>query len=390
MHDGFLFKEMEKDEIKKQTSLKIIKPKTQLSKEQQAFNRLTKRIENLEKEIIDRTERYRRFSILYAKEVAPLRTEKAESCIKLAKALSEASKYTKFTRTKLEDIRETILSLLENSFREVEPDQEVKNLYDKWSPASYEEEETYQKEEIKDHIQEMIDSAFGVDIDMEDFDHTLKGIEKLREKLFAELEEKEKKRKSSKKTKKQLEYEKKEKLQNELKKKGIRDIYITLSKLLHPDTELDPAVKLQKEEIMKKVTTSYKNKDLLSLLKLEIEWVHKENEHLDKISSETMQMYSNILKEQIAKLEMQLRSLSLDPRFANIADLANCNDAVASYSISREGEQLRQAISKYKALASEFEKPVSKPKILKFVENYLKEYSEIKLQNIMSMFREQW
>lgn len=42
--------------------------------------------------------------------------------------------------------------------------------------------------------------------------------------------------------------------------KNIRSIYIALAKVLHPDTEADETLKAEKEEIMKKVTSSYEGR----------------------------------------------------------------------------------------------------------------------------------
>ena len=46
---------------------------------------------------------------------------------------------------------------------------------------------------------------------------------------------------------------------------------MSLAKMLHSDLETDETLKLEREELMKKVTAAYQDKDLNTLLKLEIE-----------------------------------------------------------------------------------------------------------------------
>lgn len=384
VEQGFLFEDMTEPE--KSVSLKITsKNKKILSKEQQAFNRLTKRVETLEKEMILQNEKLTKLNIFYSKEVAPLLSEKAQNDMKLAMTLGNATNFIKFTKTKLDDLTNIILDLCDSAFREIPATPEMETFYDEWSKGSYKDEVEKQKNEFKDELQDLMQDICGVDIDMDEFDDNPESFARLAEKFEDEIRAK--KQKKVKKNKKQLQREEEEKSEAETKKKSIRNIYITLSKLLHPDTELDPKLKAQKDEIMKKVTVAYKNKDLTALLKLELEFVHKESEHLDKITEDNLRIYISALKEQVKNLEQEIYMARANPRYHEVAEVVSLPENAAFFSLSKKAKTIKSENNKILAQITEFEKPHPKKPILAFIEKYFAAHSQhISFDSIMESF----
>ncbi len=109
-----------------------------------------------------------------------------------------------------------------------------------------------------------------------------------------------------------------EKKQQPLQKKEMGTIYKQLAKEIHPDLEQDPKKKAEKVELMKKLTTAYKEKDMHTLLSLEIS-ITGSREHSD----EKLKIYNNTLKTQIRQLHMKLNTLHLQHPYAPIADIAH-------------------------------------------------------------------
>ena len=68
-----------------------------------------------------------------------------------------------------------------------------------------------------------------------------------------------------------------QKLQEEQTLKSMREIYLELVMELHPDRETDETLRVQKEERMKQLTEAYKQKDLASLLMMQISWLQEES-----------------------------------------------------------------------------------------------------------------
>jgi hypothetical protein len=79
-----------------------------------------------------------------------------------------------------------------------------------------------------------------------------------------------------------------------------------LAKILHPDTEKDEKLKLEKEETLKLVTVAYQNKDLMQMLKIQMKWVNAHEGLLSKADDVTMAAYARLLKDQVEQLEEDL------------------------------------------------------------------------------------
>ena len=75
---------------------------------------------------------------------------------------------------------------------------------------------------------------------------------------------------------------------------------------------------IEKEELMKKVTIAYDNKDLTTLLQLEMQWIYKEQNAA--LSAEKLRVYIEVLREQVNELEVQKYSFYHHPRFQPIFD----------------------------------------------------------------------
>lgn len=118
-----------------------------------------------------------------------------------------------------------------------------------------------------------------------------------------------------KQTQAQKEKERKRLEQEELKNRNIKVLYKQLAKVLHPDLETDPRLKLHKEEWMKRLTSAYKNGDLRDMLLLEMEWLGEESANLVAAGEEKLRVYCQVLKEQIAELRQQTAQLIREPQY---------------------------------------------------------------------------
>lgn len=121
-----------------------------------------------------------------------------------------------------------------------------------------------------------------------------------------------------KKTKKEMLKEEKAYELEKLKSKNINSIYKRLAKELHPDLEQDPALRAEKEGVMKRLTKGYENSDLLEILKIESEWFSRLEQDIEAINEETVKIYNSILKDQIKELEKEISIICLHPRYMDI------------------------------------------------------------------------
>lgn len=175
--------------------------------------------------------------------------------------------------------------------------------------------------QMKDDIRDKLKKKFGIDVDLSDIDMTLSQDE-IMWRLFQSIDKAAENQKSTQKktnpSKKMQEKEQKRLAFEEMQKKSLNSIYKELSRVLHPDLEQDSEKKIWKEELMKKLTISYKNKDLYTLLILETEWINRSTEQIQLQSDEQINLYNSMLKEQQKTLQHTIDTLFLNPKYIPI------------------------------------------------------------------------
>ncbi len=104
----------------------------------------------------------------------------------------------------------------------------------------------------------------------------------------------------------------------EARKRTVVSIYKQLAKVLHPDLEQDPALRERKHTLMQDLTKAYREGDLHTLLRLELEWISREEGDLARLGDEKLGIYIELLEEQVGELEAEIRDLPYTPRFAAV------------------------------------------------------------------------
>lgn len=351
-------------------ALKIVAKGPQaLSKNQQLFNKLTKRIETLEAEIINENENLSQLLEIHNKEISPLQTKIAHLRVKLAVALSEAIPENKFTKKQVDRIREVIVEQCEDAFRYIEPDPQQEAFYDNWAEISYKESTKLKAEATKEMFADSMRSKFGMDVDIDSFDHSPEGFARFHAKMKDQFEQSQQEQKQTEpqKSKKQQVIEDSMLSEESMKVKTLRSIYIALAKVMHPDTEADEFLKAEKEEIMKHVTAAYEQKNLSALLKLEIEWVHKTSEHLEKLTNGQLKIYILALRQQVTELESELFTMSHHNRYAAISGYSRFPFKKAIFFIKKAKSDLKNIFLNLKDINSSFRRTMTKKQILQII-----------------------
>ena len=305
------------------TDLTITNKKQQpLNKQQQAFNKLVKKIEQLRMKIKKTSETLDKQLDFYTKEINPEElklVEKTKDLVKLYYDIHQNKKFLTQQEKKL--IKEMMAAELDFILSmESNPDDELKAIYQFANGETYEDSIKEQFEEMKGEMESMFNS-FGMDIDLSDIDPET-GQEELARRLKMMQEELQNKQeqnnwqdKPRKKTVKQLEKEEKGRKMEEARNKNISTIYRQLAKAFHPDLEQDVEKKAEKEVLMKQLTSAYEANDLHTLLKLELEWIHREEEHVNELTNEKLTIYNAVLKEQVQELEQERFMILQHPRY---------------------------------------------------------------------------
>lgn len=295
-----------------------------LSKNQEAFNKLTKRIEKLQKDIETKQLQLDLAMKLYGTEVQVSKTKITTQRRELIIVLWENYSTKKLAKPDQRSLKQIIREHLQFLLMELgaEPDADIKKIFEQLEGDNYDEMLELEKEMAR---ADMVEELRKMKVDLTDFDTNdgealakkwYETRQKLYEKRIEMNDQFENQHASKKKSVGQIEAERLQHEVDEMKKKSISIIYKQLAKLFHPDLEQDEERKLEKEILMKELTVAYEAKNLHALLTLELRWIHKENEHLEALTEEKLAVYLQILKEQAQELEYEKNELIQHPQYA--------------------------------------------------------------------------
>lgn len=343
-----------------------------LSKKQQAFNRLTQRIESLKQDIREDSSKLDILMELYGDEIAPQYPRIAESRIKLAKVLARATERISFSSRHYNAIGEAIVSLCEEAFGDIDINAELEEFYDRWAEDSCRAKFNQQLHRAKEMFADMMRDRYDVYIDVEDIEDSTEGFAQFKQRMKVQIEQERQHfwQECHQRSKRQRQKEMAKKAEEELKQYSIRTIYIALAKVVHPDGEMDDVARIEKEEMMKRVIAAYEQQDMQTLLALEMEWIYKITENLQQLTDEKLQVYLDVLKQQADDLEKEKVELLHSPKYGAVAAYSSMPLNIAQSRILRDKRELKDYNSWLMAATSAFRRPDAKHSIMEFVAAY--------------------
>jgi hypothetical protein len=314
-----------------------------LSKNQIAFNKLIQEIESTEANIEATQQKLQSLLEYFMSHYDTSIQDFAKRQYELATLLSSKADSYKLSKQRYEKLRELIVLLCENCFEQSQATQEQISFYEYWAESNSRFQ--HHSEEIPDDPTE--NTSDNWEETTHHYDWQDAGSKKGR-----------------KKSKKQANKKEKE----EVQQRSLRSIYIALAKLLHPDTETDEVLQHQKQEVLKLVTVAYDQKDLKTLLRIELEWVHKTNAQLDRLSDEKLRIYVAALRQQLKELKSELEDLYRKPQYSQVSDLAQMPEKAANTHINNLKTDLKSRIDYLKQTQTYIRNIDSKGEFADFVD----------------------
>lgn len=323
--EGDLFGERPEAKSSKERGLIIgASTKAPLTKAQQAFNRLIKKIEKLRQSIDKETERLNRDLALYSVQIHPLEVKIVEQRKQMVRRLYPFLGCREIPgRKQREVLREVLLNHLDQIASEEGElkDEDLTAIRDAITesmpqpPQDADEDEAF-LEDLKERAAADF-KDMGVEVDLSKFRPGM-SPEELFE-MLAEMEAQVKAGQTSEgkeqKARKETKTAARARMEEELRQRDLGSLYKQLAKMLHPDLEADPTLRTEKEAAMKELTTAYKRKDLHAILRLELEWISREQADVSRLTEEKLRVYNGILREQVDELESRLFEVPHHPRF---------------------------------------------------------------------------
>ena len=362
------------------TSVRIVtQQEKQLSKNQRTFNQLIEEVELLHNTIKNEGHRLEQLLQEYGKKL-PQEKKFAALQISIAASLDNAADNMRLSLRQTESVRKVIVWFCRQSFRRDEPTPDGIALYNKWAETTFEEEQQQLEIQRKELIAAEMKSRYGVDIDPAEIDLSPEGLARLQERIRHLAEEKHAAEGAAEaekpRTRKQQEREQKQKAKETEKLKSLRGIYLSLAKMLHPDTATDATEKLRKEEPMKKVAAAYRDKNLQALLALELEFVATESNRIQSLADDKLKVYIASLKEQVSALRTELYRTRNNARFASISDLVNLPPKTAEIELQTKAKQIKILITEAERARKFLQGNADKKSVMGFV-NSMEEDIEI-------------
>ena len=280
-----------------------------LSKGQQAFNKLIKQIEKKRVQLTDWETTIPLYQQKYASELLPLVVNLMDMQVKLLHSLDRASDHKEIKKSERDMITSLIIELA-GELLSSRDDKELKAVYNKHSHSDYDKKKAANIKGMKSMMEDVLGVDLGDDLDTSSPEDLLKRVEAQMEEEWAqdnaERQAWEEHRPKRKKSAKQLAKEAKQQAEEQQVSQSIREVYRKLVSALHPDREPDIQERKRKTALMQRVNEAYEKRNLLQLLKLQLELEHIDQATVNNISEDRLKHYSKILKEQLAELEQEI------------------------------------------------------------------------------------
>ncbi|AKQ45001.1 hypothetical protein TH63_04135 [Rufibacter radiotolerans] len=290
-----------------------ITPKTEssLSQLQAQFNASIQTIDELKAQVAEQAKIMDQARVRVQKEVQPLVREMVARRVVLVHFLDQAHQEQDLSRLEQENLSAFIKDQAHTLVHHYEAEELTEVLQRYETPAS--PQAPSQPQGTKAETQQLLKNVLGVDFNPEDLSDLAAFQARLDQQMQEEQDKREAQRTNRQKATAQKTQEAKVKVELQSISKASRRLYTTLAKLLHPDKEMDPTARIWKEEAIKKVTIAYNQDDFFELLRLQMEFMHEQEQLLQAVPEEQLSYYVRLLTEQIQELEEKRSSYFMGP-----------------------------------------------------------------------------
>ncbi|MCW5589026.1 MAG: hypothetical protein KIT27_05110 [Legionellales bacterium] len=273
----------------------------QLSSAQKKFNRLTKGIQRTKEQLQDWLKIDDEVKKFYASRILPLSKEVSELRLKLLIQLDKWYQHKSLTTIQNQKLYSLIQELSHYCVNNDESE-EAKRIYNFYHNENFDDNKKEHYAQLQAEIEEVLDVDLGDQFDFNSessIDEFIAMLKQQAEKQQSEEPAQKAKKKPSKAEKKQAE-------QAAVESQSIKTIFRQLTKVLHPDREMDEQEKQRKSELMQQANIAYKKQDLLSLLELQITIEQTNQSDIDAISDNHLQSYNRVLQRQLNTLQEEV------------------------------------------------------------------------------------
>lgn len=299
--------------MKPQQALQITAPSDSplLSPEQKRFNKLTEQIDKARAKLAAWHDNLPPFLSLQQQRVLPqAKTLQAlqTSWVRELDALLSEKGWKKAERSTLQDLLCEAVDALIGQLDE-DQEEEMRALYDKHADHLFSDAEAEDRQAFID----MVQAVSGIDLgdDAQDQPEDVL-MARLHEKLAARGDGDEAAHDGQAAAQPQAKLSKaqaKRQAEAELTNQSLREIYRKLASALHPDREPDADQRQAKTALMQRANQAYASKDLMALLRLQMETAQIDANSMANTAPARLKLYNKALAEQLTDLQFETRRL---------------------------------------------------------------------------------
>lgn len=324
--------------------------KAVLSKPRKEFNWLIQKIEKQSSDLHNLRETIQHIQLRIQRDYRPLLDQYAQVRADMVRVFDRAYAYQDFSKTDKKKLADLILNV---AFELIDQYgiEDLKSIYDKYDTDGFDKTNTESDELTADLMKEMMSNMFEIQfdehVDVSDPQKMTAYVQKqMARREAAKTERKAKKPKSEK----QQAREAKKLVEERNIMKAVRTLYMDLVKAFHPDREPEEDEKRRKTDVMHRITDAYEKSDLLALLRLQLEFEHIDQTHLENLAEEQLKYYNKILKQQAEELDGEFVTLQNElsamigkPYFAVSSPMA------LEFSLNSDIAQIKRDIKQIKS-----------------------------------------
>jgi hypothetical protein len=319
-----------------------------LGPEQQLFNQLLDQIEKQSKELDNLNNLASAHHRERAAKLAPLRKQVYELQEQLVLYLDQRLQAPKgLSQRVCADVQELICILLDELLGAGDPSPALQAVADRYA-ADDDDPEDGLDAETASELNRAMAQAMGVPVDEDAALSTEDMIEALMRKMQADDEAaiqahaaRQAKRKKSPKQK-QADQEQLD------AHSALRTIYRKLASALHPDRETDPAERARKHQLMVRVNAANDRKDLLALLRLQMEVDQINPASVAAMADDKLRGFNRMLKNQLEDLQAQYQGVLAQVQMAFDVGYGNVSQKNLDSGLRFQTQRLQEMVASLK------------------------------------------
>lgn len=342
-------------------TLKIVKiNKSALNNKIRKFLELSEQTEKLEDELVTRAKCYDSLLAKYENELKPIIIESAKNLYILANNIYDTSKTYKISKEQKIELDDLLKRMLYHSFELITPDSKQNDLFISITGYDYLIEKAEIMSNMVEELKNEISKYFGFDVNFSKIDMNNLNFDDIAKQVIRQMIDPENDLSNIpyKVNKKQFE-KMLSKMHSDIKLSIVDDL--KENKITRQDSKI----------ILEQAEEAYTTKNLLELLKLDIQYYAKNPDKLNDIHVERIDFYIKMMKDNTEFLNQSIHNLAYSTKYEIISKYIEYKSDSSSFLFDNAKLSALSIKKQMELLLNQFESGLSKDVFFELIEGEL-------------------